>query len=82
MVPPARAAREPVVQSSAVSRMVPLFISKWVWVSMKPGNTSFPAASTARLPPTGSAGPICAMVSPSTRRSAFTGPSGQSRVPF
>ena len=73
---------EPVRQSSAVSLGRPLFISKWVWVSMKPGKTSFPAASTTWESPAGRLGPIWVILPPSMRRSAWTGPSGSTRVPF
>src|SRR5207244_10723342 len=47
VVPPNAAARVPVSKSSALV-VPPNGISRWVWTSMPPGKTYFPAASSTR----------------------------------
>ena len=84
VVPPKAAARVP-VSNVSLAKVPPNGSSMWVWTSMAPGITYFPAASivsSAVTPAAARSVPIWAIVSPSTRTSARYEPSAVTIVPL
>ena len=84
VVPPKAAARVP-VSNVSLANVPPNGSSMCVWASMPPGMTYFPVASivsSAVTPAAARSAPICAIVSPSTRTSAWYEPSAVTMVPL
>ncbi len=73
------------VSKVSLANVPPKGSSMWVWTSIAPGITYLPDASivsSAAMPAAGRSAPMAAIVSPSTRTSAWLEPSAVTIVPL